>query len=425
MDKNNSSGFTGLLFAAIDHRRTKKAIRNIQQSNIANQGIVRYKPSQIEAFFDPNVPIGNMAFSGGDNSIRARSIIRAAECAYLQGFFVVVVHCGDYLLEQNMQTYFGQYLYTINKHNPLYDPFTDATNDEIIDLTLSSTTKKRPINPNGRYYINGVCDFIRSQNRMPHCYSLINCPHLDLIDQVNTAEGQGRITSSDARSIISQLLQGESERGNIETFFRDLSAQGSTTISDKTNAIHSYNCVKAADNNQIFMVDIQSSANTILINLLVNEIYLLQNRGKQVFVVADGIQLAANDVLMEFAKRTGNNAYLIATSDDVFSSFGGVEKEFNAYMGKCSLIVLSKHSSAFSCQKFSDVLGSYDMQEVTNGKTWHVDYFRQWGIGSTNTMNTSIKREYVVKPEEIQRMATNEVYILDKVTGELAFTSIV
>ena len=95
----SDTGFLGLAAALINRHRVKIALKKVNESNIENKGIDEYLPSQIEAFFDVNEQIGNMAFSGGLNGIRARAISMAAECAYVQGYSVIVMHCDNKELE--------------------------------------------------------------------------------------------------------------------------------------------------------------------------------------------------------------------------------------------------------------------------------------------------------------------------------------
>lgn len=420
-----SSGLTGIFMAGIESRKSRKALQAIHDANEANQGIVRYQPSQIEAFFEENAPLENMIFSGGANSIRIRAITRAVECAYVQGYNVMVLHCGNGELEQCMSNYFGSgNMCLINGKNKLYDPFSGATNDEIARLTISSSTKDNKINAVGRYYLNGVSDYIRVNHKQPRCYMFIKCPHLTFIDDVNRAESQGRISQNQARSIISQIMQGEIERGNIETFFQAFSRQSSAILVEKVNAANAVNFSVAAQRQQIFCVDVQTNINTVLINMLINEAYDLMAHGAKVMIVVDGIQMLSSDVLGDCSKRAGYNLSVVASSDDVYSGFNNSENDFFAFAGKCSKIVISKHSSAVSCQKFSDLIGSYDKQEINNSYAQNTNYVGHWGYGTTQTASINIKRENIVKPEEIQRMAVDEVYIKDKLTGELSYTPV-
>ena len=47
------------------------------------------------------------------------------------------------------------------------------------------------------------------------------------------------------------------------------------------------------------------------------------------------------------------------------------------------------------------------------------------GQMNTDSINVNLKRDYIVRPEEISRMAKDEVYIVDAVNSELAFTHVV
>ena len=422
---NHSSGLAGFMMAGIVNRRTRKALMSVQRENEANQGVLRYEPSDIEAFFDENNPIENMMFTGGDNSIRVRAITRAIECAYIQGYSVLLLHGGNRELENSATNYFGiGNVCVVNGSNPIYDPFIGASNSEIARLIVSSSTKDYKINATGRYYINGISDYIRANKKSPRCYMYINCPHLTFIDGVNKAESQGRISQNEARSIISQIMQGEIERGNIEAFFQALSRQGASILAQKSNAGNAVNYVDVSHKQQILSVDVQSSTNTVLINTLVNEAETIISQGGKTMIVADGIQICTSDVLMDYIKRGGGYYSVVASSDDVYSGFGGNDNEFFAFSGKCSKIIISKHSSAHSCQKYSDIIGSYDKHEINNSYAQNANYVGHWGYGTTHTASINTKRENRVKPEEIQGMAVDEVFIMDKITGEISYVPI-
>ena len=424
--RNYLNGLAGRHIGGANNRMNRRTLRKIQEANEMNQGIIRYRPSQIEAFIDDTVPVESLLFSGGANSIRVRTMLRAIECACIQGYMVLVMHCGNSELEQGLNGYFGvNNVCLANRNNPIYDPFVGASNAEIARLVISSAPKNNKINSVGRYYLNGVSDYIKYNHKSPRCYMFINCPHLTFIDRVNDAESQGRISSNEARMVISQIMQGEVERGNIENFFHELSLQGSAVLAKKSNAAYAVNLLAAANRQQIFSVDIQSGANALLINLLVNETEAVISQGSKMLIVVDSLKINAGEALMNYIKRGGSANGAIVSSDDVFAEFGGSDSDFFAFAGKCSKLIISKHSSAYSCQKLSDAIGSYDKQEVSSSFSRNVNYFGRWGVGSGQTENISIKRENIVKPEEIQRLNNDEVYILDKDSGELSYTSVI
>ena len=225
--------------------------------------------------------------------------------------------------------------------------------------------------------------------------------------------------------ITSQIMQGEVERGGIENFFHELSLQGRSVLTEKSNATCAVNLMEVVNRQQIFSVDIQSESNGLLINLLINETDAVISQGRKMLIVLDSIKIVVSEALINYIKRGENRNVTITSSDDVFAEFGGSINDFFAFAGKCSKLVISKHSSAYSCQKLADAIGFYDKQEVSSSYSKNINYFGMWGVGSGQTDNISIKRENIVKPEEIQKINNDEVYILDKYTGELSYTSLI
>jgi len=162
----------------------------------------------------------------------------------------------------------------------------------------------------------------------------------------------------------------------------------------------------------------------LFLNMLLAEMDLLYSLGKRVMLCIDNLQIAANEALKRAVQNSGANHHVLLSSDDVFAAFGGDDQLFYSCLGKASKVVLSKHASAHSCQKWSDVIGSYDKQEITSTHASNNNYFQKFGIGSTHTANINVKRENIIKPEEFHRMDEAEVYVLSRATGELAFAPI-
>ena len=90
-----------------------------------------------------------------------------------------------------------------------------------------------------------------------------------------------------------------------------------------------------------------------------------------------------------------------------------------------SKMMLSRHISAYSCQKYSDIVGSYDKKEISDTYTDNMNIVGRFSYGTTNAKNVTLKRENIIKPEEISRLKNDEFYIYDNNSGELAFTQII
>lgn len=422
----NPFGLSNIGFLSSNRSLSKRTIRRIQESNIKNQGIIYYEPSQIEAFFDDREPLGGMMFSGGYTSIRNRCIIRAIECAYLQGYAVAVIHEGNAELERDISSYLVplNLLDLVNSQNPYYEPFLGLSNNEILQYVLTSAKKEYKIGAVGRYYLNGITEFIRSKGIQPYTDMYITCPYLTLVDKVNTAETKGKISSSEANSIISQILQGESEKGNIESFFSSLFYQADYVLAKKSTLSKAVNFVQSASQKAIFSIDVRSAKNTLLINLLIAEAELLLSRGQKVFLIVDGELFSSNSIMKDYINTVGSNNCVAISSNDCFASFTGDENSFYSFVGKCSKIIISRHISAFSCEKLSNLIGSYDKQEITPTFAQNTNFGTFWSYGNTQSASISMKRENIIKPEEIQRMADDEVIVIDKNNGEISFVPV-
>lgn len=105
---------------------------------------------------------------------------------------------------------------------------------------------------------------------------------------------------------------------------------------------------------------------------------------------------------------------VVACGSDMLSVYGGDDKVFHTVVGNAEQIVLRGHSSGVTCSKWAETIGHYDKDEESQffqkGRMQHSPFqlFAGSNIASTKTYN--IKREYIVKPEVINRMRQNEIY---------------
>ena len=416
----------GLTWALINRHKQKKNLEVIQQKNIDAQGIVYYEPSNIEAFFEYTEPIENIIISGGEEFIRLRALARCMECAYSQGYTPVVLHANNYNLENYLASVFGTTnISYLNGQFPYYDPFIGLTDNEISQIILNSTTENYEIKGLGKYYIDGISAFIRSKKIKPYLWMYITCPHMEFNDKVNDAVDKGLITEDYGRRIMSQIVQGEMERGNIENFFAKLRNEGEYIIAKKntlSNAV-SVNSVAALKGAVVF--DIRNSSNMLLINIILSEIEMLKNKGEKVFLCLDGIQVTNNQLLKNYMSSSGGQSPICMLSHDAYADFLGDDKLFYSVLGKTSKVILSKHISAFSCNKYSEFIGSYDKQEITETYTGNLNLIGNFSYGTTSSKNISIKRDNKIKPEVILGLNDDEVFIVDNYNGEIAHTTVI
>lgn len=416
----------GLTWALIKRHKQKKAIRNIQKSNEDSRGIIYYQPSNIEAFFDEKEQLGNVILSGGDGMTRIRALARCVECSYIQGFVPVILHANNYNLENYFVSCFGTTnISYINGQFPFYDPFIDLSDNEISQMIIKSTTDDYEIKGVGKNYIDGITRLIRAKGINPYLWMYITCPHMELSDKVNDALNSGIITEKTSRMILSHLVQGEIERGNIENYFSELRGEAEYLIAKKKNLSNATCIKKAARSRGAIVIDVRTSTNVLLLNIIMSEIEMIKNKGEKVFLCIDGLSLSNNKLLTDYLMSSGNQSAVCMSGSDVYSDFLGDDKLFYSVAGKTTKIVVSKHMSAHTCQKFSEIVGSYDKKEISDTFTGNMNMVGDFSYGTTNSKNVSTKREEIIKTEEIHRLNDDEVYILDKKSGELAWTKII
>ena len=392
--------------------KDRKLLSQTENANAIRRGLTEYNPCPIEALFQDDKPKGNIIFSGSDYQMRSRAIVRAAELANSNGKIVIIFHVNNSYLEQELIRNLGlSRLTIINENNPYYDPFVGLTNLEISSMILESAPSGMPIPPAGRHYLDGILNFIRLQNVRPSVLHLLNCNHFRLIDKVNDAVQKNSLLPLAGNKIISQLMQGDPARSSIENYFIQFGYQASKVVA--RNTITGINFTSLANSGCVIVFDIISCSNNILLNLLFAEVKRLTSLSYQLFVVIDSIPFSSSDMMQQFEANSGTDYQIFLSADDAYSSFRSPEDRFFSFVGRSSQILISKHISNYSAQKWSDVIGSYDKEETSKTLSSGTSFLGGYFTGGSTSISISQKRENIVKPETILQMGINEVYFRD------------
>lgn len=414
--------FTTLINTWLSNRRIRKIVRDIEKNNELRRNITRYAPSEIEGFIERDQQVGSYVISGGHNYYRSRAAASIAACSLYQGIPVVVIHEGNFELEKQIAaaTDFTGNKVIISKNTSVYDPFYNRTNQEICNLIINSAGSSIAIGAIGRQYINGIAEFIKSKNIPPYCYMFVTCPHDVLFEKIDEAHAKGYITDQKATQIRNLIMQGQTERANIQSFFSQLSYQGTGILSDKANRNKVVNIKTAVSHNGMFMIDIGSSTNDILLSLLVNEIKEVLASGKKIMLILDGINITTNETLSKVIKSLSSRCLTALVADDVYSMLGAEDTLFNLFTANACKCIVFSHPIGVSGTKWSEVFGYYDVYKVSQNLGNNLNYHLGYSFTTGNSINISSAREFIVKPEELARMNSNEVYILDRNAKELA-----
>lgn len=424
----NESIIWGLIRNARERKAKRIMLQNINAENDINRRIVRYQPSQIEGFFSPHEPIGNTIISGGTQIIRNRTICSAINSAVYNNSPIIILHIGNKDLEYDVSNQVPNAVVFNNRYSN-YDPFIGLSDQEIIRLILSSATEKHEIGSDGQYYLEGITEFIRSKNIAPYAEMYIRCPHLELFDKIEEAEAKGYIYSATAQRIQNLLAQGQKNRSSIENYFNILRHQSQGLLSPKNNLICAKSLRTIIDQNGVAILDIGSITNDLLINLVMEDASGALTNGKNLTVVFDNIPISASKNLERFILNIGTTTHFVFSSSDVYSSLKADDYFFASLVGKAHKLVIYQHSSGISCAKWADTIGYYEKKEVnrqiSSGTHRESMFSIIPGQIDNDTITISSKREHRVRPEEINSLTSDEVYIMDSINNEVAFTKII
>lgn len=428
MQKNESILITAIRKMA-ETKRIKKQLLAINQSNEARRGVTEYLPSKIEGFFDVNEPLGNVIVSGGDNSIRCCAVSAATACVFAKGYPVIVLHCGNGELECELQNMFAPSLMCvfINRSNPVYDPLTSLSNSEISQLLVQAGSGIAAIPPGGRYYIEALAEFLRCKGIDPYCKMFFTCPHQQLAQAIDSAVAAGQLTVQLGQQIKSLIMQGQQYRSTIETFFARLEQQSSHIMCGKSQLNRRLSLYECAKKRLVTVVDLSTDTNDILINLVSNEIERLLAAGLPLCLAIDDISLSANENMSRLLRSVNSNFWKVVSSKDFYTMTGSNDALFSDITNSAQKVIISSHSG-LCCTKWSSVLGEYDKEEISESFSSSSRYHTFFSVfpGQDNSRNLTVsqKREQIVKPEDLARMASNEVYVINRNANEIAHTVI-
>jgi hypothetical protein len=220
-------------------------------------------------------------------------------------------------------------------------------------------------------------------------------------------------------------MMGQSECAKIDTFFYDMKAQLSHIAVDNPSASKGgMSIISAIKSGKILCIDLKSSANVMLVELIVNSLTIAMNRGYEFSLFLDDVAIANNEMLKNALcqKSSHNN---IICSKDLYALLNGKDDVFTTLTGEAEKTVLLSHGSHISCEKWSKYIGEYDKIDVSHNRSGGFFQSSRWGYAQNQGQTMTDKREFKVKPEQINRLPNNGIFVYDNQTGSLIQSQIV
>ena len=420
MSSNNDSGGGCLLFL-IDFIMNKIRNKRIKKYNKQARGVEEYQSTPIDVLLPPHTYKDSILISGGNVSERldvCEVIIRNANNAKHP---VIILHTASGGMEKMIaRNNFGT---VISGNNKMFDVFTSFDFNEIYQVVTETCKSKYDIKPAGRYVLQVAYDLLINRGRNPYFAGFANCPYFQLSDQIESRLNSGAITQDIADKLHSLLLTGQSECPKIDTFFSDAKSQIDYLSAPDPKAVGAVSVLSAIKNNQILCIDLKSSGNVMLMELIVNSLIIAMNRGYNFTLLIDDVAFVNNEMLKNTVSQKANHHNIIV-SKDLYSLMGAKEDVFATLIGKVEKTVLFAHNSNVSCEKWSKYIGEYDKIDTTWNTSSGFNQSSKWGFNTNQGQTDSMKREAKVKPDEISNLSQNEAFVYDHTTGSLIQTVI-
>ena len=395
--------------------------RRINKNNKLARGVEEYKSITVSDLFHPNSCKDSIIISGGSQNERLHISRELLRNAYNENHPVIVLHIANNDLENIiLQNGLGT---VVNDRNKIFDAFTSFELNEIIQVVTDTCKSKYDIKSSGRYVLQVVYDLLINKGKKTYFSSFANCPFFKLSDQITTRLNNGLLSQDTADKLNSYLLTGQAECSKIDTFFNDMKSQIDYLSASDPAGVKAISVLTAIKKNQILCIDIRSSGNSMLIELIVNSLTIAMNRGCNFSLFIDDVSFVNNDMLKNLLCQKSNHKNIIV-SKDLYALTGGKEDVFSTLISEAEKTVIFSHSSNVSCDKWSKYLGEYEKIDVSYNNNSGWNHNEKSGYNTNSGQTETLKREFKVKPEQISRLSQNEAFIYDNTTGSLIKTVI-
>jgi hypothetical protein len=293
--------------------------------------------------------------SGGQNDARVRALMPFVHKSQQENIPLIALHNGNRELEAMINTYSincefisrGQFYYDVYRGMPVED----------MSYLLYESMPQDTAKPGAETLLRALLEVVLRTKGAVTFQNLAAFPLPDLKDALDKLQKDGEVTAAEYREIDRCYMAGSSELDAVRIFLNRLNRQAEGIFGKPSSSI--CNIKKTLNFKGVIAIDVGSANNDLVFSLVINHLMLLQSQGRTFSILLDDIPLSrfprANNLLR-------GKTYAISHNDFISSLFGGDvrgEELFSEITGNVGTIVLFKHTSGTSCQKWSEHLGKY------------------------------------------------------------------
>jgi hypothetical protein len=416
---NNDNGGMGCLLWFISFISDIIHNRRIKKYNKAARGLEEYKSITTDVLFPVDSFQENTLISGGIPTERLKFSERIIQncCSYDRP--TIILHLANSGLEGIVASNGG---IVVNRANKAFDAFTSFDLQEINQVVFDTCKSKYELKPPGRYILQIVYDLLTARKTRPYFANFVKCPYHKLSEKINDAFSSGAITQDEADNLNSLLMMGQAECAKIDAFFNDMQTQLSHIVADNPNKTGGSSVLSAIKQNKILCIDLNSSANTMLVELIANSLIIAMNRGYEFTLFLDDVPLLNELLKNVFCNKASHNN--VICTKDLYALSSGKDDIFSIIVGETEKTVLLSHGSHISCERWAKFFGEYDKIDVSHNRNSGFGDSGNWSFNTNTGQQTQEKREYKIKPEQINRLQPGEIFIYDNQNGSLIQTRV-
>lgn len=403
----------------ISNHNRKKTIQKIKRMNDANKRIIPIGRVWADNIFPEQDMIANVCITGGTQEARNSLLLQNCKQSVANGIPVLILHEGNYHLDYDVkQAFQGKYYCrTISKSEPFYEPLMRLSDQEIANLLIEASKEDDEIGTDGSCYLKAIASIARKKGINPYTRMLSSFPYAQSQMVIAGLESKGNISPMEASTLRNDILTGAGERSRIDKFFSELMNQ-SDIVAGKSQLARSTSISECIRNRGVLIMDVGTCSKKTLLSFIRAELEKCVKDGRTVRVMIDAMTLADSPKLLDLLGKTHATFWWTLSTPDM-NTLVNAGKKLTSWIALTHKTIIFANSLGTS-EALSEELGDYDYVEVTSTHGGGTD-FGNFGLhfGATDTVQTTTKREKVVKPEDISTLGEREFYVLNNNTSEI------
>jgi len=294
--------------------------------------------------------------SGGQPSDRVCALIPFVHKAQVKEIPVVALHTGNVDLEQMISSHSRAYEF-ISRKDAYYDVFRGLPVEDIAYL-LYETMPQDSTNPAAESLLHALLEILSRTSGNITIQSLAAFPLLSLKSKIDEMHQSGQLSADEYAEINRYYMSGSAESDSVRIFLNKLNRQAEAIYGKLTS--RPCNVKRLLNQKGVIAIDVGTTGNDILLSLVINHLLLLQAQGREFAILIDNVPLSKDPKLSELTRC---KACAVSNNDFISSLYGGEKRGedlFSEITGSVSAVVLFRHASGTSCQKWSEHLGTYN-----------------------------------------------------------------